>query len=223
MRSIFDEVIDILHLCDDFVVVYKPRGMLSEGECPAAIADALREKGTNRPDELYTVHRLDRTTAGLMVYARNKRAAADLSKIIADGGFRKTYIAFVTADPALPPEGELRDMLFFDRNHDKAYVVDAKHPRKGAREAVLTYETAGTFDLDGVSVTKLLVYPQTGRSHQIRVQFGSRKSPLLGDGKYGSRVKYHHASLVSCGLQWKKFEFKLDIDRIVPALPAADD
>jgi 23S rRNA pseudouridine1911/1915/1917 synthase len=158
-----------------------------------------------------------------MVYARNKRAAAELSKIIADGGFHKTYVAFVTADPALPPEGELRDMLFFDRNHDKAYVVDAKHPRKGAKEAVLTYETAGTFDADGVSVTKLLVYPQTGRSHQIRVQFGSRRSPLLGDGKYGSRVKYHYASLISCGLQWKKFEFRLDIDRIVPILPASDD
>ena len=216
-------MIDILHLCGDFVVVNKPRGMLSEGECPAAIAEALREKGEPRPDELYTVHRLDRTTAGLMVYARSKRAAAELSKIIADGGLHKTYIAFVTADPALPPEGELRDMLFFDRNHDKAYVVDAKHPRKGAKEAVLTYETAGTFDADGVSVTKLLVYPQTGRSHQIRVQFGSRRSPLLGDGKYGSRVKYHHASLISCGLQWKKFEFRLDIDRIVPILPASDD
>ena len=209
-------MIDILHVTRDFVVVNKPRGMLSEGECPAAIAEALRAAGQTNPDELYTVHRLDRTTAGLMVYARNKKSAADLSKIIADGGFHKTYIAFVTADASLPPEGELRDMLFFDRNHDKAYVVDAKHPRKGAKEAVLTYETAGIFDVDGTAVTKLLVYPQTGRSHQIRVQFGSRKSPLLGDGKYGSRVKYHHASLISCGLKWKNFEFSLPDDQIVP-------
>ncbi len=209
-------MIDILHLTRDFVVVNKPRGMLSEGECPAAIADALRERGEPRPDELYTVHRLDRTTAGLMVYARTKKAAAEISKCIADGGFHKTYVAFVTADPALPASGELRDMLFFDRSHDKAYVVDAAHSRKGAKEAVLTYETAGTFDFDGVTVTKLLVYPQTGRSHQIRIQFASRKSPLLGDGKYGSRVKYRGVSLISCGIRWKKFDFSLDADQIVP-------
>ena len=212
----FAEVIDILFYNSDFVVASKPRGMLSEGEFPAAVADALRASGELHPDELYVVHRLDRTTAGLMVCARNKRTAAELSKIIADGGFRKTYIAFVTADPALPPQGELRDMLFFDRNHDKAFVVDARHPRKGAKEAILSYETAAAFDVDGVTVTKLLVCPQTGRSHQIRVQFGSRKSPLLGDGKYGSRVKYHHASLISCGLKWKNFEFSLDTDQIVP-------
>jgi len=209
-------VIDILHLTDDFVVVHKPRGMLSEGECPAAIADELRQQGVPNPDELYTVHRLDRTTAGLMVYARTKKAAADISKCIAEGGFHKTYAAFVTADPALPPSGELRDMLFFDRKHDKAFVVDAAHSRRGAKEAVLTYETAGTFDLGGVTVTKLLVYPQTGRSHQIRIQFASRKSPLLGDGKYGSRVKYHGASLISCGIRWKKFDFSLDAGQIVP-------
>lgn len=209
-------MIDILHHTRDFVVVNKPRGMLSEGECPAAIAETLRAMGEPRPDELYTVHRLDRTTAGLMVYARNKKAAANLSACIAGGDFHKTYVAFVTADPELPASGELRDLLFFDRSHDKAYVVDAAHSRKGAKEAILTYETAGTFDLDGVTVTKLLVYPQTGRSHQIRIQFASRRSPLIGDGKYGSRVKYRNASLISCGLRWKNYEFSLDADQIVP-------
>lgn len=211
-------MIDIIHLNRDFVVVNKPRGMLSEGECPDAISETLRSRGEPHPDEIYTVHRLDRTTAGLMVYARTKKAAADLSACISGGDFHKTYVAFVTADPALPPSGELRDMLFFDRNHDKAYVADAKHPRKGAKEAVLNYETAGTFDLDGVTVTKLLVYPQTGRSHQIRIQFASRKSPLIGDGKYGSRVKYKGASLISCELKWKKFEFVLPVDQIVPVV-----
>ncbi len=208
-------MIDILHLTRDFVVVNKPRGLLSEGECPDAIRETFLSVGETCTD-LFTVHRLDRTTAGLMVYARTKPAAADLSATIATGDFHKTYVAFVTADPSLPSSGELRDTLFFDRNHDKAYVVDAKHPRKGAKEAVLTYETAATFDLAGVAVTKLLVYPQTGRSHQIRVQFGSRKSPLLGDGKYGSRVKYRGASLISCGLRWKNFSFDLPVDQILP-------
>lgn len=207
---------DIKYVCHDFVVAYKPRGVLSEGEFPNAISDTLRGMG-ECADSLYTVHRLDRTTAGLMVYARTKSAAAEISAQIAGGNFHKTYVAFVTADPSLPPSGELRDMLFFDRNHDKAYVVDGK--RRGAKEAVLTYETAGVFDLCGVEVTKLIIHPLTGRSHQIRVQFGSRRSPLIGDGKYGSRVKYPYASLISCGLKWGKWEFSLDdIDGICPTV-----
>ncbi len=208
-------MIELIHLTRDFAVVNKPRGMLSEGECPDAIREVLLSLGETQTD-LYTVHRLDRTTAGLMVYARTKKSAADLSARIASGDFHKTYVAFVTADPSLPPAGELRDTLFFDRSHDKAYVVDAKNPRKGAKEAVLTYEAAGTFDLDGTTVTKLLVHPQTGRSHQIRIQFASRKSPLIGDGKYGSRVKYRGASLISCGLRWKNFSFSLPADQILP-------
>lgn len=208
-------MIDIVYVCPEFVVAYKPRGMLSEGEFPTAISDTLRESGVGGADgELFTVHRLDRTTAGLMVYARTRSAAAELSAYIANGDFHKTYVAFVTADPSLPPSGELRDRLFFDRRHDKSYVVDARHERRGAKEAVLTYETVGVFDLDGIKVTKLLVYPQTGRSHQIRVQFGSRRSPLIGDGKYGSRVKYPYAALISCSLRFGKWRFGLDIDEI---------
>lgn len=209
-------MIDVKYVCPEFAVVYKPRGMLSEGECPAAISEYLRTAGEQNADEIYTVHRLDRTTAGLMVYARTKSAAAEISTHIAGGDFHKTYVAFVTADPSLPPSGELRDMLFFDRNHDKAYVVDGK--RRGAKSAVLTYETAGVFDLCGVAVTKLLVYPQTGRSHQIRIQFGSRRSPLIGDGKYGSRVKYPYASLISCGIRWGSNEFCLNIDKVCPTV-----
>ncbi|MGN1345898.1 MAG: pseudouridine synthase [Eubacteriales bacterium] len=205
---------EIVHLSREFVVVNKPRGMLSEGECPEKIAEMLRERGEANADEVYTVHRLDRTTAGLMVYARTKRAAAELSACIAGGDFHKTYAAFVTADPALPPSGELRDMLFFDRRRDKAYVVDGN--RRGAKEAVLTYDTAGVFALDGVTVTKLRVCPRTGRSHQIRIQFASRRSPLIGDSKYGSRVRYHGPALISCELQWKNFQFSLPFDQIVP-------
>ncbi len=199
-------MIEIAYLCRDFVVVNKPRGLLSEGETPAAISEYLKNAG-ERADELYTVHRLDRTTAGLMVYARTKKAAAEISACIANGDFHKTYTAFVTAAPDLPPEGEMRDFLFFDRRHDKAFVVDSG--RRGAKEAVLTYETVETFAFDGITAAKMLVYPITGRSHQIRVQFGSRRSPLLGDGKYGSRVKYHGASLISCELRWKDFCFAL--------------
>lgn len=198
---------EILYLCKDYIVVNKPYGMLSEkpadgadrANVPDAIAACLAERGIHT-EGIFTVHRLDATTAGVMVYALTKSAAAALSKEIAEGRFMKTYLAWITADESLPREGEMRDFLYFDRRADKSFVV--KPEKKGAKEARLSYVLGDAFDLDGVCVTPAEVQLGTGRTHQIRVQFASRKSPLVGDGKYGSRVKRKDASLWSVVLRF---------------------
>lgn len=87
------------------------------------------------------------------------------------------------------------DWLFKDSRRGRVFPVS--RPRKGVREAVLEYrivKTAGEMSLAEITL-------HTGRTHQIRVQFASRKHPLTGDGKYGSRVKGSIA-LQSCGLQF---------------------
>jgi len=195
---------EIIYRDKDYVVINKPYGMLSE--CPAD-----GKTGENAPDAIanelgiptasvYTVHRLDRTTEGLMVYALTKKGAAELSRAITDGTFKKTYTAYITADESLPKSGEMRDYLFFDRRRDKSFVT--KKDKGGAKEAVLTYELGESFDFKGNRVTVAKIALQTGRTHQIRVQFGSRKSPLIGDGKYGSRVNFKGASLVSTEIEF---------------------
>ena len=93
------------------------------------------------------------------------------------------------------PAATLTDLLFRDASHNKSYVV--KRMRKGVREARLSYEEVGR--TEELSLVRVQLY--TGRTHQIRVQFASRKHPLWGDGKYGSRVKGAIA-LQSCGLQF---------------------
>jgi len=201
---------EILYLCGDYIVVNKPYGMLSErpadgaarANVPDAVGKALEERGI-RPEGIYTVHRLDASTAGLMVYALTKSAAAALSKEIAERRFEKTYLAWITADEALPKEGTMRDYLFFDRRADKSFV--SKPEKKGAKEAVLSYTLGESFEWEGVTLTPAKIRLETGRTHQIRVQFASRKSPLAGDGKYGSRVKRREASLWSAELSfcWK--------------------
>lgn len=208
----------VLYICDDFIVIDKPYGMLSEKpnngaarkNCPEEIEKYLAERG--RSAEVYTVHRLDATTAGVMVYALNKKSAAALSLAITDGTFKKTYRAWITADEGLEKSGEMRDYLFFDRRADKSFVV--KKDKKGAKEAVLSYTLGEPFMLDDTAVTPADIILQTGRTHQIRVQFASRRSPLVGDGKYGSRVKRHDASLWSVRLEimWrgKKMIFEAD-------------
>lgn len=195
---------EIIYRGKDYVVINKPYGMLSErpadGKTGENAPDAIANELGIPPASVYTVHRLDRTTEGLMVYALSKKGASELSRIIQDGSFKKTYTAYITADEALERSGEMRDYLFFDRRRDKSFVV--KKDKGGAKEAVLTYELGESFDFKGNRVTVAKIALQTGRTHQIRVQFGSRKSPLLGDGKYGSRVNFKGASLISSAIEF---------------------
>ena len=158
------------------VVCRKSAGVLSEeGGMPELL------KAATGAEEIFCVHRLDRETAGLMVYAKTKRAAAVLSTAIAAQGLQKEYRAVVQGGP--PENGELRDLLYRDAKKNKSYVV--KRPRHGVREARLRYETLGR--REGLSL--LRVELETGRSHQIRVQFASRGFPLVGDGRYGSAYR----------------------------------
>lgn len=193
----------VVEYSKDYIVIIKPYGYLSEESdsepnAHSAIRDFLTSNGA-RFEKIHTVHRLDRTTEGLMVYALNKKTAAEISHCIADGKFEKIYEAHITRSPELPESGEMRDLLFFDRHRDKSFVVEKK--RNGAKEALLEYEIVREYrDEDGEDVSVARVKLGTGRTHQIRVQFASRKSPLVGDRKYGSRIARRGPSLFSVKL-----------------------
>ncbi len=142
---------------------------------------ALRSLG--EPSELWLVHRLDRVVGGLIVFARNKRCAALLSELVGGNGMDKEYLA--VADGFVGDEGELVDYIFKDSAKGKAFVVDSA--RRGAKDAKLEYTLLACSEGERGAKSLLRVKLQTGRFHQIRVQFASRKAPLTGDGKYGSR------------------------------------
>ena len=121
-----------------------------------------------------------------MVYARNKRAAAELSQCIQQGKMIKEYVAKVHGD--VPEQGDWEDLLFKDSKRNKVFVVDKM--RTGVKQARLEYVRLG----DGLVRIRL----HTGRSHQIRVQFASRGYPLVGDHKYGARDDVLSPMLYSC-------------------------
>lgn len=171
-------MLEVLYSDKSIAVIVKPVGVLSEdGEAGESVCPMIRQ--TLGVTEIYPVHRLDRAVGGVMVYALTKRAAAALSRAIAENALEKVYLALVHGVPA-EPSGVFTDLLYKDVRKNKSYVVTRE--RKGVKRASLAYETLGS--AEGVSLVRVTLH--TGRSHQIRVQFASRKLPLLGDGKYGA-------------------------------------
>ena len=189
----------IIYEDDALVVLDKPAGCSSEEGVP----QRLREQWGKPGAYVGVIHRLDTGVSGLMVYAKTPQAAAALSRqvtrsqeayAVQDGRaegtpaapcFLKQYRAVIAGGPdeALPAEGTLRDHLFKDSRKGRVFPVS--RPRKGVREAVLEYRITasnGTLSLANITL-------HTGRTHQIRVQFASRRHPLWGDGKYGSHFK----------------------------------
>ena len=186
----------ILYRDEDIVVAVKPYGILSEdGEKEKGMPSLLEE---TTGGEIFTVHRLDRTTQGVMVYARNKASAAALSSSIADGSLKKTYLAVVEGET--DESGELSDLLFFDRSKNKSFVV--KRERKGVKSARLSYERTGVRRYGEKTVSLLRINLLTGRTHQIRLQFSSRRHPLVGDRRYGSSVPSENIALCSSELSF---------------------
>lgn len=172
---------EILYSDHNLAVIIKPVGLESEAGVPAALCEELG-------GEIFTLHRLDKNVGGVMVYARNKKTAAALSKAIADGLMIKEYLALVHGTP--PESGVLEDLLFKDSRKNKVFVV--KRERKGVKKAKLEFNRLTEGDTSLVSIR---LY--TGRSHQIRVQFASRGYPLVGDHKYGSKSEIKEPMLFS--------------------------
>ncbi len=193
----------IIHQTAEYVVVCKAAGEDSEHDLP----EMLAEQNGDRATDYYVVHRLDQAVAGLLVLARNRVTAAELSRQLTENRLRKTYLCVVPGVPA-PASGEMQDLLYQDKMKRKMFPV--KRKRAGVKEASLRYHVLETKlmnttvtsskqeDTAALSASRLTLVEvelQTGRFHQIRCQFAARKLPLVGDGKYGSRVRSPHLAL----------------------------
>lgn len=173
---------EILYLDKNIAVAVKPSGYLSEGGGDLSFPDALaKEIAPSGRTALLTVHRLDRETEGIMVYALTKASAAALSAQIQSDEWQKIYTAVLWGAPE-KESGRLCDLLYYDRTKNKSFVV--KKERKGVKEAILDYKVLWTSE--DKKRTAIEVALQTGRTHQIRVQFASRGTALCGDRRYGA-------------------------------------
>ena len=176
-------MLEILYKSPSAVIVYKPPGIASQPDNSSKedaltlTAELLVKQGEK--SSLYPVHRLDLVVGGLLVIARTKNAAAELSAALSADGIGKEYLAVCHGVPQSKSD-RLCDLLYYDRGRGKSFVVDKK--RAGVRRAELEYTLKQS--TSGLSLLAVKLF--TGRTHQIRVQFASRKNPLCGDRRYGA-------------------------------------
>jgi 23S rRNA pseudouridine1911/1915/1917 synthase len=188
------DALTILYEDNHCLAVAKPAPLLTQGVPPGiptleAMVKAYLKERYRKPGNVYLgiPHRLDRPVSGVVVFARNTKAARRLAEQFQNRQVRKVYWAVV--EPArggeLPPEeGAWEDWLLKVREEARGERVTADTP--GARRAALRYRRVHGNE----SGALLEIEPETGRMHQIRVQAASRGWPVRGDVLYGSRLPF---------------------------------
>lgn len=205
---------ELVYVDDDVLVCLKPARVLSTDE-PGGVPELAREALGDPSADVRTVHRLDRVVSGLMVLARNAKAASELSRQIRENEFDKEYMAVVHGCPE-QASGIFRDLLGRDKARKMTFV--AAEPAKGVQEAVLDYRVLGKQE----AMTRVRIHLHTGRTHQIRVQFASRGMPLVGERKYSILDDPCEIALWSCAIGFthpktgKRMEFTHQPPEIYP-------
>ncbi len=194
----------VLYEDNHIIVVEKPVNIPSQGDKTGdidmltIIKQYIKEK-YNKPGEVYLglVHRLDRPTGGVMVFAKTSKAASRLSEQVRDKKMHKKYLCIV--DGKMEDQtGSMRDFLLKNEKTNTSKVV--KQGTKNAKEALLDYEVVKYNEEINMSVVKVDLH--TGRHHQIRVQFASRGHSLSGDQKYGKRGRGKQLALWAYSLSF---------------------
>jgi 23S rRNA pseudouridine1911/1915/1917 synthase len=183
---------------EHMIAVDKPAGMLAERP-PHRDAPNLHTLAEARFGPLVLVHRLDRDTSGVLMLARTAQANRVLSTALREHTIEKEYVAVVAAPNLLAAEGRIDARLAPDSQQRERMIVVAK----GGQGAVTRYMViARKPDRQLVRL-----WPQTGRTHQLRVHLASMQAPILGDRLYGDalaapRLLLHARRLVLPPLEW---------------------
>lgn len=186
------ESLEIVYSDEHLLACIKPAGVNSEEELISILKNQLG-------GSFYSVHRLDKPVSGLIVLAKNEKSAAKMTALISGREVKKQYLAVVEGAFS-ENTGVYNDLLFYDKSKAKSYVV--KRVRKGVKDASLDYTVLEKTISENSVFSLVKINLHTGRTHQIRVQFGSRKHAVVGDARYGSNNKGRNIALLSYGLKF---------------------
>ena len=181
------EELNIVYEDNHLIVVLKPHNIPSQADESGdkdmlnLVKEYIKVK-YQKPGNVYVglVHRLDRPTGGLMVFAKTSKAASRLSEQLKDGRFSKTYL---TVLENVPTDRRKKQINYLKKDEINNIVKIVPMGEEGAKKAELIYNVLDV--QNGLSLTEIELL--TGRSHQIRVQMSSLKTPVYGDIKYGAK------------------------------------
>lgn len=190
--------LEILHENNDYLVVNKAAGLISEKSPYEAVTvetqvlDHLLK--SKRKPYIGIIHRLDRVTSGVLILAKKKSVLVEFNTLFSSRKVQKTYLALVKNKPAKNKEN-LVNFLIRNNKEKRADIVQSKS--KNSLDCMLSYEVIGENDFGYL----LEIKPKTGRFHQIRAQLANIGLPIIGDEKYGSDQEYTPLSI--CLHAWK--------------------
>ena len=179
------ENLEVLYEDNHLCIVNKKAGDITQGDKTGdkplndVVKEYIKEK-YNKPGNVFlgTVHRLDRPTSGIIIFARTSKALERLNKMLREKEIQKTYWAIVKNAPKKQSD-TLIDFLKKNHKNNKSYVQ--KKEVEGSKKAILHYLTLKKLD----NYSLLEINLETGRHHQIRCQLANISSPIKGDLKYG--------------------------------------
>lgn len=194
---------EILYEDNHIIVVLKPQNVPSQADesgdkdMLTMVKEYIKEK-YNKPGNVYVglVHRLDRPTGGVMVFAKTSKAAARLSEQFKNKEAEKTYFAVVTGN-LKNKQTKLVNYLMKDEKNNMVKVVPMS--TTGAKRAELDYTELE--EKDGFHLLKVKL--GTGRGHQIRVQLATIGNPIYGDQKYGKDMPKANLNLFAVELKFR--------------------
>ena len=211
----------IIYEDNDILICHKPAGIatqtkrLGQQDMESLLKNYRAKKG--EPANIWIVHRLDQPVEGIMVFAKNQKAAASVSKQIQAHMIGKYYY-MVSASMPQSSSGVLEDWMLTDKKANISKIIESKEKnelpidkQKEMKQAKLEYQVVDTKE----EKTLLRVKLHTGRQHQIRVQMAHMGCPLVGDYKYGNGAGTEGLALCSYRLELehptskKKLEFEI--------------
>lgn len=182
--KIFRQV-EVIFEDDDIVVVTKPSGLLTIPDRYKDDALNLKQFLMHKRESVYTVHRLDRETSGIICFAKNESAHKFLNNQFSNREVEKIYWAFVKGVPGID-EGIIDMPILNDmKNTGKMY------PHKDGKSAETKFRLLENFG----NISLMEFFPLTGRTHQIRVHSKYLGCPLLVDPLYSNETEFYLSSI----------------------------
>ncbi len=170
----------LIHRDEDFMVIHKPAGLLTVPGKTADLQDCLINRLIQAEPKTLLIHRLDRDTSGILVFALSKLGQNRISRQFQERQTTKTYQAIVAGH--LHGEGTVDVPVIYDPEHPPLHSAAPEH-----NKPALTYwKVAEQFEINGSPVTRVILTPITGRSHQLRVHMQYLGHPIIGDTLYAS-------------------------------------